>query len=241
MSESGEDRMPLSKNYLVGLMLGFVCLGIAVGIGGIATDKPASATFGGALVTAAAIWFAIYQYLGKNDDERSKFFLEEAIKGIAEASKLLQENEYDRVTWVLAARILSRVRKISRQITNAAHQSVFEIYQDQYRTKFSKALLVGDADLGGFFYGLPSVTPSLDGANQVVRNYEEPRWMPEEVLRQIYFFADDAQYVNTLTETFEDAQMLRLEMFFPSLHAYLIHLRANPPMTKVRVRSSTQS
>jgi hypothetical protein len=158
---------------------------------------------------------------------------------LGDAEALLEKTQqFDRVTWVLAARILSRVRKITEQISIPAHRSVLEIYEDKFRNKFSKALLVGVEGCGQSFYGAsPLYASSLDDANREVCDKFEPTWLPENVLKEIYRFSDSADYQNTLTDKFDDSDLVRISWFFPSLHDYVLHLRANPPVTNVRVRS----
>jgi len=158
----------VQKHFLTFGVVFALAAGLLAGVYGLIQSRGDISSFGAALISSGVLFFAIYQFFQNGEDAKSKFFLEEAIKGIGDAALILKDSNppYDRITWVLAARILSRVKIISGQITNAAHLSVLEIYTDRYRNIFSELLFVRDFDSASMFYNskLPRYS-SLDDAN----------------------------------------------------------------------------
>lgn len=229
--------MPLKANYFLFLMVAAIFGGISFCILAVNTEEEIYAAFGGALLTLAAIFAGLMQFRIQSEENRSKFYLEESISGIDKAYGLLKDRNNDRVTWILAARILSRVRMLAKEVSGPAHLSVLEVHKDVYRLNFSEILFYDVKDKGAFFYGVENHDDDLDVARAFQATCEDLLNIPEAAIAEVMHFAHfPANYVDTLNSNIEDEQLATIDHFFPSLNDYIRDIRSKGnPTSAVRV------
>jgi hypothetical protein len=194
------------------------CLAITVGLSlcivGVSVDQDGLTDFGAALLTLAAIFAALAQFTIQSVDTDSKFYLDEAVKGIEAAFALLRDGNNNRVTWVLAARILSRVQVLAGNLTSEAHKSVYAIHKDIYRVRFGDILLIGVHDRGAFFYGVEEHIKDLDDARAKHEEVHDVLPIPESAIREVFEFAKfPRDYDNTLKADLDKAQRQQIDFF----------------------------
>ncbi len=208
------------KNYLLSLnLLMFVgALSLA------AAFEFAGAAAMGAMAGALAVLFV---FAGQKSRETSHFYLTEAKLGIDEASRILQDNSYDRAKWVLAARMIRRASLLSRNITEDEHRLAFELWTDLYKNKFHEILL-SDKDVEfspRFFAGAESWEDALqkqwDSGQRLIH-------IPEVILKNIYDFAkypdDYVDPIERCGELTED-DLFKMDFTMKALVGYIRKMR----------------
>lgn len=232
------------SNWTIGWGLALMVLGICLVFASLGDlYRPSGATLaagGGALATAGGVLIALGTFIRRGEDDRSKFYLENALQGIERAYGLLEDGNNDRGTWILAARILARTIRLTANITVAAHLETFEIIKDDYRAQFHDILKAGSWDIAAFFMGSSEHLEALEAALERQNESEEPLNIPEEALVTIYEFArypDD--YDDPLGRKFTHQELLRLRLIFRSLYRYVLFSNRRQMNPAVRVRQLT--
>lgn len=93
------------------------------------------------------------------ENQDSKFFMDESIKGFENVFKLLEDRNNDRVTWIHAMNTLQTSLELESGISDQAHKKAYELQKDLIKMKLIKTLTQGN-DLKSlptsFFYGVPN-------------------------------------------------------------------------------------
>lgn len=204
------------KNYLLGLTLFVTALALSLAVAGEFTGASALAATASALAV-------LFTFAGQKAKETSRSYLEEAKSGISVAYDVARQSQYDRVAWVLAARMISRAQVLSRHITETEHARAFELWVDVYRNRFLELLLADqDAAMGSRFFG------NAENWEEALNRQREAGGLliclPEPVLRAVYTFArypDDYDDPVGFGDRFSDSEIQELRRRMPALAAYV--------------------
>jgi hypothetical protein len=186
-----------------------------------------------ALATMAATMVVILNQAKKDEVDRSKFYLESALKGFEQAIDMLTDTN-NRVRWIAGARMLASSREVANSVTEPEHLRVLEISMLDVRHQLSNILRRPDEGSGGsFFYGGPPDVAEIDVAarlsTQRVRmggeHVSQLTDIPEDALYTVWKFAlFPENYQDPMVRgRFTGRTWLFLQYTFPSLYAYLSH------------------
>lgn len=221
-------RRFVTTNAAFGTGLIFICFAIGLAVAGIAEKEPflgASAT----LATAGAALLALGIYVGQDESGTSEFYLERSIEGLKKAYDLLRDNNNDRATWVLAARILARSRELSNLVSLESHRKFLNVEQDYYRLRFGEILKRGQANAAAFFLTGFKYDFPLNHVNEILEEnrIELDGYLPEEVLFEVYRAAEyPDDYDEPIKGFFGRRHNSKLSAFYPSLYQYVTFLRS---------------
>lgn len=114
--------------------------------------------------TQRQLRLASEQHRDEREDADSRFYLEEARRGVDAALALVEPEEMnERETWILAGRMLERALAIAALISRPAAQHVWELELEQYRARAASALGRERSERdASFFYGFSPVVHDLN-------------------------------------------------------------------------------
>lgn len=129
-------------------------------------DEPLSQL--SSLVISTTAFAALLTYISGQDKwdlekkrDRSKFFFEQAKKGLDETYSLLSDRNNDRITWIRAARTLLQSISISQRIELDEYKEAYRLHAEKVRNDLYITLSDVDKEHGGrkslppqFFYGI---------------------------------------------------------------------------------------
>jgi len=125
---------------------------------------------------------------------RSRIFLEHALSLVDKAKKVLTMPDgsvsNDRISWVTAARLISRAEEIREQITEEPHKAVFAAEHDYHRHCFGDFFKFRDRPLtASFFCGAhdPSV-PVGEAVCDSSQGKDGRDWIPTRIISVVYRF-----------------------------------------------------
>lgn len=231
------------SNLTLGYGLVFMVMGLCVTATALANLSEATgatlAQAGGAFATVGGILTALGTFMRQSEDQRSRFYLDEALKGLAQGHALLEDGNNSRQTWILAARILARTKHLSESITVQEHLDVWEIAKDDYRLRFHSILRVDERDVASFFLGFDDPKQPLPEAAKHQADHHEIRYIPESAIAVIHDFAQyPNDYEDPLPPEVSDVQLQRMRLIFPSLFRYINFIRRDGvPLARVRIWS----
>jgi hypothetical protein len=186
----------------------------------------------GALATMAAMMVVVRNQQRKDEIDRSKFYLESARDGFDQAVDMLHDN-FIRVRWIAAARMLIYSQQLADNITETEHRTAFKIIRDDLRHRLSDILGYRGTGLrGSAFYGAPDEANIDEAARASTRRSDndghsmsDNRDIPESVLFTIHSFAEFPQdYDDPIpNEHFKGRTWRFLPYKFPGLAQYLRH------------------
>ena len=229
--QSGWTRLQSEKKRLgtfvwpfgiVALFLWFTSVVAVFFDADVASSLATSAAVPAALAT---ILQAIHQSYQSAQENRSRFYLDAFREGIAEAHKLLEDGNQDRVTWITAARILSHCRGFEKGIFLEEHKNILEVIKNQYRRKFSYVLGFDNPMISSsFFYGAPSRMP-LDQAAISGRAKGKLVYLDESSVKVVWSFAKFPKNYPDILEVqrFTEDDICRMYWIFPDLCEWVIH------------------
>jgi len=178
------------------------------------------------IATGAFIW-QIYSHRQEKAYEKSQFALQSFLDSHNQVLKLLSDGNNNRVTWVMAARIIERANNISSNISEQVHIDLLEIHKERYRSEMAIIFGYMQPEKGGwFFYGSDVAGTDIDtAAREALASVTN---IPEGVLSTLYAIATyPVNYEDPLTKkTFEEIQGIEMRHSFRGLYDYLEH-RAN--------------
>jgi hypothetical protein len=183
---------------------------------------------GAGLSATGGILFALGAFVSQNENNRSRFYLDEARKGLQSAKNLLEDGNNDRRTWILAARTLAHTADLAKSITVHEHQLVYDLDRDSNRPFFHDRLLANRPDQASFFMGSAVPGEALPQAHTAQKQDPEPRMIPEAALKLVLSFARyPSSYDDPIGGRLNDEEMRHIRFLFPSLHSYVRYQRAN--------------
>jgi hypothetical protein len=193
----------------------------------------------GVLAALGGVLWASAEQVKNREIERSRFYLESAMKAVEQAQAMLEDHNNDRVTWIAAARILERAVFVARSITAKQHKRIWEIAREAHRRTFADFLGYANPAYApaAFFYGvLGYQNLNLDdaaressrpaGPTNPVR-ISDARMVDEASLYTIWQFCEYSEdYDDPLpSRRFSEAELRRAERSFHGLGHYLRHRR----------------
>lgn len=229
--QSGWTRLQSEKKRLgtfvwpfgiVALFLWFTSVVAVFFDADVASSLATSAAVPAALAT---ILQAIHQSSQSAQENKSRFYLDAFREGIAEAHKLLEDGNQDRVTWITAARILSHCQGFEKGILLEEHKNILEVTKNRYRKNFSHILGYDNlAVSSSFFYGAPSRMP-LDEAAILGRKKGKLVYLDESSVRVVWSFASfPKKYEDVLQiQRFTEQDVCMMYWSYPDLCQWIIH------------------
>lgn len=174
------------------------------------------------LVAGGAFIWQIISHRQEKTYKRSQFALQSFLESYNQVLVLLNNGNNDRVTWVMAARIVERANSISKNITEQVHIDVLEIQRERYRQEMASIFGYMDENKGAwFFYGSDNPAENIDSAaNEALMSVTN---IPEGVLATLYTIATyPSNYEDPLTKkTFDDIRGIEMRHSFRGLYDYL--------------------
>lgn len=123
---------------------------------GVITSLCSALGFAGVLLT---IWLQGRHGRYLEAHQRSLFKLEAVKRAYGKAKDLLDDDNGDRATWIIAGRLLEHVRELADGVTAREHWLDLEVTHLEYRPFFADVI---DSKDGAFFYGHPGRGMPLD-------------------------------------------------------------------------------
>jgi hypothetical protein len=145
---------------------------------------------------AGTMFVGIWTHRRNEEFRRSETFLSNAVELINRARSVLTTKDGEltnnRVCWVTAARLLTRALQISAQISNDAHQKIFEAEHDYHRHDFGNLFMPNGQQLpASFFVGASNISLSLGNvihSASTSGNEISAGWIPPRVIAVVYRF-----------------------------------------------------
>jgi hypothetical protein len=169
---------------------------------------------------AGTMFVGIWSNRRDHEFSQSEAYLENAVALINKALEVLTTAEAgptnDRVTWVTAARLLTRAEAISDRISVEAHKAIFQAEHDYQRHRFANLLRLDGKSLpAAFFVGGDQVKPGTIGeaAHHPSQVKDGGHWIPVRILAVVYrFFQYPEGYEDPLDRAslFSEAELDRL-------------------------------
>lgn len=217
---------------IAGLAFAFGLLCLYEGVFGDKADwLPAASSS----IAICGTMVALHSQARKDKVDRSRFYLDSALKSFKQATDMLSDNN-DRVRWIAGARMLVRSHEIAESITEREHLAVLEINLDELRHTLGKILGSRDnTKTGAFFYGTANHNVSLDQAarsataeQEIDSHHSMSRHdsIPEDVLYTIYSFAkfpDNYREPIASDQRFRGKEWRFLRFKYPGLFQYISH------------------
>lgn len=174
------------------------------------------------IVVASTLVFSLYVQREKEKLDESQAFLTSSVDLINKAYDILSDGGSRittiRVSWVTAARLLTRSRMLASKITLPSHRIIFESEHDFQRHRFGDLLKMdGDPLPLEFFCGTGYAKGSVgDSAYNTIKSNGANNWLPVRVVTVIYQFKEYPEgYEDPLegSRGFNNNEMNRLWLF----------------------------
>lgn len=143
-----------------------------------------------------AVGLSLYMHREKGKFDESQAFLTSSVDLINKAYDILSDGGSRvttiRVSWVTAARLLTRSRMLASKITLPSHRIIFESEHDFQRHRFGDLLKMdGDPLPLEFFCGTGYAKGSVgDSAYNTIKSNGANNWLPVRVVAVIYQFKE---------------------------------------------------
>jgi len=176
------------------------------------------------LVAAGAFIWQIYSHHQEKAYAKSQFALQSFLESYNQVLELLSDGNNNRVTWVMAARIIERANQISKSISEQVHIDVLEIQKERYRREMANIFGYMNPEKGGwFFYGSDNTGTDIDTAAREA--FTSVANIPEGVLATLYAVATyPSNYEDPLIKkTFDEVKGIEMRHSFRGLYDYLEH------------------
>lgn len=147
-------------------------------------------------VIACTLGFSIFVQRQKEKLDESQAYLTSGVDLINKAYDILSDGESglttNRVSWVTAARLLTRSSLLASKITLLSHRIIFESEHDYQRHRFGDLLKVDGEPLPlEFFCGTGYIKGSVgDSAYKTITSKGANNWLPVRVVSVIYQFKE---------------------------------------------------
>jgi hypothetical protein len=229
------DAKSLAPEVL-GLLSGLFAVALALYLGYLMTSAPIIKVSDYIqllvlIVIAATLMFSIHVQKEKEKFDESQAFLDTAISLINKAYDVLsdggKELTTDRVSWVTAARLLTRSSALASRISLQSHQVIYDSEHDFQRHKFGDLLRIDGESLPvEFFFGTGYEIGNVGkSAFSTIRN-EEVNWLPVQVVSTVYQFSSFPEgYEDPLngSKVFNSKEMMRMSLFDNrGVHDYVV-------------------
>ncbi len=141
----------------------------------------------------------------KKEFEISEFYLNNSLVELNNVYKILKDKNNDRVTWLLAARVLKLSFELSENITDQNHKKVYELQKFQIRHNISDVFTKDGALEIRFFSGLRMNGPILESKiEHEVNGVSSRNRLSEESVYIIFSFLE---YEDSFDDPIEDIQL----------------------------------
>lgn len=126
----------------------------------------------------------------KKYKEDSEFYLNKSISELNNVYDLLKDKNNDRVTWILAARVLNMALELSNKITLESHKEFYNLYEFQLKNKLLDLFSSEEYQMLSFYLGLKNPIKYRDGVAKIefTNNKDKLTNLEESSLFQIYSF-----------------------------------------------------
>jgi hypothetical protein len=192
------EEMRAHIAYMMGVIAGIIAL--AIGYLVVYLSMTSGLEVADAIQLAILTFFAATAvitwrgYQRELDFKRSETYLDNAIELVERAKLLLQDKDAnltsDLLSWVSAARQISRANLVASRLTDETHKQIFQAEHDYQRHVFHDLLQINGQPLSAkFFVGEHDADCSFGKA--ALKSVEErsPSWIPPEIVSVIYRFA----------------------------------------------------
>lgn len=184
---------------VLAILVATVAIGITAYFGKLLVEAPKISLADGIqtlilIFIAGTMFVAIWSQRRNQAFGRSAAYLDKAIKLIGAAKEVLSTTggapTNDRISWVTAARLLTRAEAIAKQISEPPHRAIYEAEHDYQRHTFHDFLRInGDALEASFFCGAPRPGMTIgDAVHDPSQEDNGQNWIPPRVLAVIYRF-----------------------------------------------------
>jgi len=147
-------------------------------------------------ITGTLIYY-LHSQNKKDSLDSSQAYLTSAIDLIDKAYRILSDGgnqvSTNRVSWVTAARLLTRSSILASKITLPSHRIIFESEHDYQRHRFGDLLKIDGNSLPlDFFFGAgySKDSPVGENAYMTIGSRGDCNWLPASVVAVIYQFKD---------------------------------------------------
>lgn len=191
-----------------------------------------SAVPAGVLLALAGHLFTQAKAISDSEEKTSAFNLDGYRQASEHAHSLLSDGNNDRVKWIEAARCLAHAEQLARGVTVAEHILLLEVERLKFRGRFY-SLIAGKEPQ--FFYGVPSIYPTLDEAAMASTAGDERNGrvttstvheLDEASIRAVWLAAGwPKDYRDPVGNRFTPDESAKLRLHLPQLHAFLEHRR----------------
>lgn len=184
--------------YMMGAITGIIALAIAYLVAYLSMTSGLEVA--DAIQLAILIFFAATAvitwrgYQRELNFKKSETYLHNAIELVERAKLLLQDKDgnltSDLVSWVSAARQISRANLVASRLTDETHKQIFQAEHDYQRHVFHDLLQINGRPLSAkFFLGEHDAGCSFGEAALKSVEKGSPSWIPPEIVSVIFRFA----------------------------------------------------
>ncbi len=113
------------------------------------------------IIASGALALSMIMFLRGRKEAKSRFFLEQASKGLEEVVDLLRDQNNNRGVWVRATRTLLKTKNLKKKIHLQEYLDGFEAVEERVRNELYTILTIVDKETGErnslppqFFYGI---------------------------------------------------------------------------------------
>lgn len=144
---------------------------------------------------ALTLIFAIYAQVKNSQNTDSAAYLNTSIELLNKAYVVLSDGaggvRCDRITWVTAARLLSRSEIIAKNISVDSHRDIFNSEKDYQRHRLNQLLSIDGKPLPiEFFFGSGYINGDIGASAYATLENGEIEWIPTNIVSQVYRFKE---------------------------------------------------
>lgn len=182
----------------LGILCAFVALALASYLGYLMTTEPVIGVSDylqllALVVIAATLAFSVYVQRQKEKLEESQAYLEASIDLIYKAYDVLNAHgeglTADRISWVTAARLLTRSGDLASRIALRSHKTIYESEHDFQRHQFGNLLKLDGKPLPvEFFMGNGHVVNDIGKSAFSTISVSGDSWIPIRIVATVYRF-----------------------------------------------------
>ncbi len=145
------------------------------------------------IIIASTLVFSLHVHRQKEKLDESQIYLESSINLINKAYDVLNSQgnglTSDRISWVTAARLLTRSGFIASKISLPSHKIIFESEHDFQRHKFGNLLKLDGKPLPvEFFFGTDHLAGDIGRSALSTISVSGTQWIPVRILATVYRF-----------------------------------------------------
>lgn len=210
------DLLP-TLQYALGVLTGIVAMALGFYLFYLLTVEPIIQLADYLnFLTFLGIWgtlgFYFFSHRKKEQRDDSQIYVETSIDLINKAYEILNSQgrglTTDRVSWVSAARLISRAMDLSRKIPSEPHRKIFASEHDHQRHRFGDLLTINGKALPTEFFLGNGYIPESIGESACLTTTE---WIPPQIVAVIYRFRLFPEGYKDAIETSERLSRKELE------------------------------